>query len=145
MQTFLLIGKNEYISQVLDKLPNKKKLYNLYLYKSLEPLVEYIINNDDYTTQFKIIACSSNIENIINNTYFDNIDGLIICCDNNNYNNIVNEIDAPENIYIWFDKIIDSNNEGYHYLFSDSNWVNRILNHIERHFTTQIYNQCHIL
>ncbi len=143
MHTFLLIGKNEYISQILNKLPNKKKLYDLYLYKSLEPLVEYIINNND--TEFKIITCSSNIENIINNVYFDNIDGLIICCDNeNNYNNIVNKLDAPEFFYIWFDKIIDNNDGNSHYLFTDNNWENRIFNHIERQFSVPINNQCNI-
>jgi hypothetical protein len=129
---FLIIGKNDYVTQVLNKLPNKTKLYNIYLYNLLEPLVEYgfSIYNENDIYQFKIIICNSNTntDNILNNVYFNKIEGLI---------------NAPENIYIWFNKdYIDYHEKDLHYLFTDNNWKKRIFNHIE---TPTINDQCNIL
>ncbi len=147
--TFLIIGKNEYISKVLDSLPNKTKLYNIYLYNLLEPLIEYgfSICDENNTVQFKIIVCNNiNVDNIINNVYFDKIEGLIICSDNDsNYNDFVKSLNVYENIYIWFNKDNIDDKEGLHYLFSDNNWKNIILNHIDMPFTSFIDNQCNIL
>ena len=149
--TLLIIRKTEYVSQVLNKLPNKTKLYNIYLYNLLEPLIEYgfSIYNENNTSQFKIIVCDSNInvDNIISNTYFDRIEGLIICSDNyDNYDNFIKSLNVSENIYIWFNKeYIDIDDNNLHYLFSDNNWKNRIFNHIDTPFTSYISNQCNIL
>lgn len=147
---FLIIGNDKYISQVLNKLPNKTKLYNIYLYKLLEPLVEYgfsVYNDDNNIYQFKIIVCPDNIntDNILNNVYFSKIDGLIIC-NNNNYDEFINKLNASENIYIWFDKdSIDNYSKDLHYLFNDNNWINRIYYHMEMPFSAPINSPCNFL
>lgn len=137
--TFFLIGNNDYILQVLNKLPNKIKLFNNYFFNIVEPFVEYgisIYKNDDNIIQFKIIICPNDI-NININDYYKNILGLIICCDDNDYNkynNIVKNINANENMYIWFNKdTLDYNKNDSHYLFNDTNFlfINRILNKVE--------------
>ena len=38
---FFIIGDRENVEQVLNRLPNKNKLYNNYLYDVKEPFIEY--------------------------------------------------------------------------------------------------------
>ena len=112
-------------------------------------MVEYgfSIFKDNNSYQFKIIICNkTNNINITSNEYFNKIDGLIICSDdNNNYDEFIKHINAPENIYIWFDKEKINNKKDLHYLFSDNNWINRIYNHIDIPCLSYTDNYCNIL
>jgi hypothetical protein len=144
---FFIIGNKENVEKVLNRLPNKNKLYNNYLYDVKEPFVEYgfFIHKEDetnYDNQFIIIACPENIneynKNIFKMDYFKNITALIICYNdyndiNNDYNNIIN---AKEIIHIMFNKQTNNtNSKDLHYNFSDNNWINRIYYHIDIPFT----------
>jgi hypothetical protein len=154
--SFFIIGNNDYILKVLNKLPNKIQLFNNYFFNMVEPFIEYGINiykNDDNIIQFKIIICPNDINVNINN-YYKNILGLIICCDDTDYekyNNIVKKINANENIYIWFNKeTIDYNKNDIHYLFNDTNllFINRIYNKVEMVYPIidlSISNYCNII
>ena len=151
--TYLIFGDNENVMKVLDKIPNKQKLFNIYLYNTHEPLIEYGFNlfkNND-TIQIKIIICPNN--NILNNLYFKNlylknITGLIFCCNNNtiidNYKKLSQDFNK-ENIYIWFN-IEYINKDIYekdiHYLFTD-NWIDTLFKFIE--YDNIFDYQCQIL
>ncbi len=149
---FFIIGDDNDIMQVLDKLPNKTRLFNNYLFKINEPFIEYGFNlyKNDNNYQIKIIICPKQILNIeaFDSIYFNNATGLIICCNNtsniNNYKKIADSINANENLFIWFDKdIIDNEDKNLHYMFSDTNWINRIYKHID--YPYESINQCNIL
>ena len=161
---FFIIGNKENVEQVLNKLPNKNKLYNNYLYDIKEPFVEYgfFLHKEDetnYSGEFIVVACPKNIneydKNIFTNDYFKNITALIICHNDNNdnnhhYNDIIN---IKEIIHIMFNsQTYDINSKDLHYNFSDNSWINRIYYHIDIPFTPSnkidvfdFSDVCHIL
>ena len=145
---FFIIGDEENIMYVLNKLPNKNKLYSNYLFDIEEPFVEYgFVFCDEENTQFKIIVCPQNLkDNIFDHEYFKDVSGLIICHDlaNYNYKNIIEKINAKENIHIWFNDLFDINEQDSHFVYTDNGWLNRIYNHIQMPFTAPIY-YCNIL
>ncbi len=153
---FFIIGDSENVSQVLNKLPNKNKLYNNYLYDINEPFVEYGFylqkeDEENNAGNFRIIVCPDEIhkyhDKIFENSYFKNITALIIC-HNNNFNKNFDKLDTKETIHIWFDKDfinMDLHDKDLHYLIDDNNWINRIYNHLEIPFTPPINTECHIL
>jgi hypothetical protein len=142
---FFIIGNKENVEQVLNKLPNKNKLYDNYLYDIKEPFIEYgfFLQKEDETNnagEFIIVVCPENINvydrNIFKKDYFKNITALIIC-NNTNYNDI---LEAKEIINIMFNEQLynqfnNINSKDLHYNFSDNNWINRIYYHIEIPFT----------
>ena len=150
---FFIIGNKENVEQVLNKLPNKNKLYNNYLYDIKEPFIEYgfflhkedeLNNSNEFNSgEFIVVVCPENIneydKNIFTKDYFKNITALIICNNdyNNDYNNIIN---TKEIIHIMFTKQFDKQNydmncKKLNYNFSDNNWINRIYYHIDIPFT----------
>ena len=157
---FFIIGNKENIEQVLNRLPNKNKLYSNYLYDIKEPFVEYgfFLHKEDESNnsgEFIVVVCPENIneydKNIFKKDYFKNITALIICHnDNYNYNEIIN---TKEIIHIMFNQ--QTNNiysKDLHYNFSDNNWINRIYYHIDIPFTPSnkidvfdFSDVCHIL
>ncbi len=140
---FFIIGNKEQTDKILNRLPNKNKLYDNYLYDIKEPFVEYgfFLQKEDINIgEFIVVVCPENINDydkeIFKNDYFKNITALIIC-DNYNYNNI---FDAKEVIYIMFyeqfdEQNYDINNNDLIYNFNDNNWINRIYNHLDIPFT----------
>ena len=147
---FFIIGNIENVEKVLNKLPNKNKLYDNYLYDIKEPFVEYafFLQKEDETNnagEFIVVVCPENIneydKKIFKKDYFKNITALIICHNNTNYNDI---LEANEIIHIIFDEqfynnkpmVININSKDLHYNFSDNNWINRIYYHIDIPFTS---------
>jgi hypothetical protein len=137
---FFILGTHENVEKVLNKLPNKNKLYNNYIHDIKDPFIEYGFflqkeDEENNSGEFRIIVCPENINqyniNILNNDYFKNIKALIICHDNAvlQYNNIFN---TKEIIHIWFDKKMNNINcKDLHYVYSDYNWINRIYFHLD--------------
>ena len=73
---FFIIGSRNNIDNVLNKLPNKNKLYSNYLYDIDEPFIEYGFylykeheyNEISFNGDFRVIVCPENI-----NKYNDDI------------------------------------------------------------------------
>ncbi len=141
---FLILGNHENIEKVLNKLPNKNKLFNNYLYDIEEPFIEYGFylqkeDEDNNSGEFRIIVCPENIneynKNLFNDDYFKNITGIIICHHNNksHYNEI---FDTNEIIHIWFNK--QTKNTDLNYTFNDFKWINRIYYHLDIPFAPAI-------
>jgi hypothetical protein len=157
---FFILGYHENIEKVLNKLPNKNKLYNNYLYDIEQPFIEYgfyLQKEDEINNSgdFRVIVCPENINqyeaNLFKNDYFKDITALIICHNNNNYN-YKEILNVKEIIHIWFDiKKYDINNKDLHYYFNDNNWINRIYNHLDLPFappnndTNIVFDNCKIL
>jgi hypothetical protein len=146
---FLIIGNKENVEKVLNRLPNKNKLYNNYLYDVKEPFIEYgfFLHKEDETNnsgEFIVVVCPENIntydKNIFTNVYFKTITALIICHNNYNdyYNNIIN---TKEIIHIMFTQFDKQNYEMnckdlHHYNSNINSWINRIYHYIDIPFTT---------
>ncbi len=134
---FLIIGHDDKVNKVLNKLPNKTKLYNIYLYDIEKPFIEYgfYLQQEDETNnigEFRVIVCPQNIDNydnLLKNDYLKNVTAIILCHNYNNINNISKNI-----IYIDF-----INNEP-----NNNNWLNEIYNYIDIPFTPS-NNYCNII
>lgn len=153
---FFIIGDLDNVNQVLNKLPNKNKLYNNYLFDINEPFVEYGFylqkeDEENNSGDFRVIVCPDEMYNyndkIFENSYFQNITALILCHNDKNKNSF-DKLNVKEKIHIWFDKDIinmDLYNKDLHYLISDNNWINRIYNHLEIPYTPPINSECNII
>lgn len=157
---FLIMGNHDNIDKVLNKLPNKKKLYSNYLYNIDEPFIEYgfhLHKYEDNYGDFRVIVCPENMnkynDDLFKNDYFNNITGLILCHnDNDNYNKYKYILNSNDVIHIWFDRMIDDDlynifsdtGKDIHYLFNDINWINRIYYYLETPFIPS-NNYCQII
>ena len=163
---FLIMGSYDNIDKVLNKLPNKKKLYSNYLYNIEEPFIEYGFHlhkydnhGEDYNGDFRVIVCPENMnkynDDLFKNDYFDNITGLILChsdIDNYDYNKYKYVLNSNDVIHIWFDKMVNNNlynifsdtSRDIHYLFNDINWINRIYYYLDTPFIPS-NNYCQII
>ena len=149
---FLIIGNYDNINKVIDKLPNKYKINNYYLYNIINPFIEYGYNiyKNDNDFHFKIIVCPEEglTADILNSSYINTLTGLIICCNDksniDSYKIFADKISTHENIYIWFDKkYIDYQGKDFHCLFDDNLWQDRLYKYIEYPINSS-YN-CNIL
>jgi hypothetical protein len=138
---FLIIGNDDNVNKVLNKLPNKNKLFNNYLYDIEYPFVEYGFylqqeDENNYSGDFRVIVCPEKINNFDNNLfkneYLKNITALIIC---HNDSNNINNINIKNVIHIYF-----NNNEPIDY-----NWLTKIYDYLDIPFTPYYDNHCNII
>ncbi len=159
---FLIVGSNDKIELVLNKLPNKNKLNYYYLLDIEEPFIEYgfFLDREDEENnfgEFKIIVFPNEellSDIILKDVYFKNTNALIICHDYSNilsfvreeiYN--INNLLEKEIIHIWFDNktIPKSNNDEIHYDFYNYEWINKIYNYLDIPNTAPPETICNII
>jgi hypothetical protein len=146
---FVIIGPEDNINLVLNKLPNKHKLQYHYFLDVENPLIEYgfFLDREDEEKnigEFNIIVCSN--QSLLNKIEFNDIKLLIICHDNNY--DITNKINAKYVIHIWFNTDIIPNNvmnKENHYLFYNNEWMTQIYNHLDIPYTPPNNLECNII
>jgi hypothetical protein len=141
---FVIIGSEDNIHKVLNKLPNKNKYQYHYLLGVDTPLIEYsfFLDREDEENnigEFSIIVCLN--QELLNLIQFNDITSLIVCHNNNNYIS-TNKINVKEIIHIWFDTpSIPYNN----YKFDNNEWIHKIYNHLDIPYTAPPNMQCNII
>lgn len=137
-----IIGHKDHVDKILNKLPNKNKLYDNYLYDIKEPFTEYgfSLQKEYNIGEFRVIVCPENIykydKDIFKNNYFKNITAVIIC-DFYNYDYYPNLLDTNERIRIFFDydtkyyyeNCIGSNDSLYD--FGETDWITKIYDYLD--------------